>query len=169
MNLDWPGLLVGAGLGIPVGVVANMLYARYHANRLRAELRLKFGRIAGEYTAYQFPKNSEVIDLDQPIGECQLTYERENVLRLHYQELCADNVWEAEVWMETPYSGSMAWRYVRLGGQEPPREHRFGFKRCMVVEKPGRDGSCRMYLYLVGEGSFGNEALEKKLQAFDDN
>lgn len=161
MTLDWPNLVAGAGLGFMMGILANMWYGRYHANQARAELRKKYAPIAGTYTAYLFVKDSDNIDYDNPCGKCRITYEKENILHLHYEEIRHDHIWEAAAWMENPSFGSLAWRYVRLQGREPPSEHRYGFKRCIVTNGRGRNGEPRRYFYLEGEAPFGKEAMEK--------
>jgi hypothetical protein len=64
--------------------------------------------------------------------------------------------------MDTPGSGQMIWKYVMLDGNAPPREHRFGFKRCVISAGFGQHGEQRRYLYLLGEPPFGREVLEKQ-------
>ena len=166
MSLEWPNLLMGGVVGFVAGFLANAAYERYYARHATAELRRKYERIAGDYVAYPFlapPVNpaSDMIDFNRMIGTCKLIYQRENILLLQYTESEHPNAREALVWMETPFVGSMAWRYVRLNGRQPPAEHRFGFKRCVVSQALTRDGSIRQYLYLIGEPPFGREALEK--------
>lgn len=162
MNLDIPNLLVGTFLGFLAGIFSNMAFARYQDRQLRAKLKRKYEKIVGHYAAYPIGERSEEIVPGQQIGEVQITYEKENILRLQYREIHHDHAWEALLWMDTPHFGSMAWRYVRLGGREPPPEHRFGFKRCIAVEGVGRDNVARSFVYLVGHPTHGNEVLEKK-------
>lgn len=159
MNAEWWG---GVLTAFVIGFATNWAFARYIAYRTGAEIRRRFASVVGEYTAYPFPKGSEQIDFADPIGDCQIIHEKDNVLRLRYTERKHDHAWEAVVWMDTPYAGSMAWRYVRLFGKEPPAEHRFGFKRCQVLSKPGPDHKPQTYIYLIGEDTFGKEAWVKK-------
>ncbi len=167
MILDVPNLIAGGVIGFTLGVCANMLTARIAANGTKAELRRKYAGIAGDYTAFLFikdndKKETDKIDYDHPAGDCRITYEKENILCLHYQQKDQDSKWEAVVWMENPNFGTLAWRYIRLQGREPPAEHRFDFKRCIFSRGCGRDGNQRWYFYLLGNPPHGKEALEKK-------
>ena len=161
MALDWPSHFAAGMIGFCVGICANIAYGRCHAGLVRAELKRKYAGIAGDYTAYLFLEGSDKIDYEKPRGNCRITYEKENTFHLRYQEIEHDHTWEAVVWMETPFFGSLAWRYVRLRGHEPCPEHRHGFKRCIAGEGFGRNGEPRTYFYLEGEPPFGKEALEK--------
>jgi len=105
--------------------------------------------------------NSDKVNFDKVIGKVRITYEKDNLLLLHYQQTEEDNVWEAVVWMETPSFGSMVWQYTRLKGLEPPEEHRFDFKRCFVSDGFGRDGKRKRFFYIKGVPPFYKEAFEK--------
>jgi hypothetical protein len=163
MNLDIIPLVIGFVLGI----AANLLTNKVAEKRANAQLRRKYSPIVGEYTAYPFIKDAlqqetDRIDYDHPCGDCLITYEKEDILFLHYEERNEDNIWEAIVWMGNPNFGSMVWRYVKLRGRDQPIEHRFGFKRCVFSESQNQKGEKRWFFYLKGEDGFGREALEKK-------
>ncbi len=162
MPLDWTNLIAGGVTGFIAGFIANALYARYHIHRAKAELRRRFEGIAGEYVAYRFLDRTDYLDYDNPIGRVRLSYERENILLLHYEEINEPNVWEAVIWMETPFFGSMAWRYVKLAEEQPTTAHRYGFKRCVVSQAPDKNSRLRTYFYLLGEDGYGREAFEKQ-------
>jgi hypothetical protein len=163
MSSEWLMLIVGGAVSFPIGFVTNWLFERFRESRAKAELRRKYERLVGKYVAYGLPDKTEVIDYSKPIGSVQISYEKETVLRLHYQEVEHDNVWQAVVWMETPSSGSMAWRYTRLLGNDEPPENRMGHKQCLVAERPGREGKIRTHFFLIGERPrHENEALEKQ-------
>lgn len=157
------GLLVGFGLSL----AANLLTSWWLAFRAADANRQLFAGVVGRYVAYALG-DSEEINYDKPSGNCQISYQTANVLNLRYEEIEHANVWEAEIWMVSPFSGSMVWRYVRLVGTtptEPTPIHRFGFKRCAILDKQDRDGVMRKYFYLIGEAPFKKEALEKATQS----
>jgi len=162
MPLDLPNLVAGGVIGFMVGFCANAVYARYHTRRAKAELRRRFEGIAGDYVAYRFRDRSDYLDYDNPIGRVHLSYERENILLLRYEEINEPNIWEAVIWMETPSFGSMAWRYVKLAERQAAPAHRYGFKRCVFLEAPDKNNMLRPYFYLQGEDGYGREALEKQ-------
>jgi len=164
MSLDWPNLTAGGVIGFIVGFCANAAYARYHTRRAKAELKRRFEGIEGDYVAYRYLDRTDYLDYDNPIGRAHLSYERENILLLRYEEINEPNIWEAVIWMETPFFGSMAWRYVKLAEEQPATAHRYGFKRCVISEAPDKDGRLRSYFYLVGENEYGREALEKQVR-----
>ncbi len=158
--MDWPNLFVGFLLGF----CANLISAWIYVGFAKAGVRRKLQVIAGDYTAYPLKGGEEKPDdilYDNPNGKCRITYDKGNILRLRYEEIAQDNIWEAVIWMETPNFGSLAWRYLRLYGNQPPTEHRYGFKRCIFSEGRGRKGEPRWYFYLEGDPPYGKEALEK--------
>lgn len=146
-----------------MGFFTNLAFQRYLDYRSTREARRKFAVVAGKYTTHSFPKGTEEIDLVNRSGDCEIFHEKENVLRLRYQERTPDHAWEAVIWMDTPHAGSIAWRYVRLFGTEPPAEHRFGFKRCQIVNKTGPDDSLQTYIYVSGDNDgYGKELWVKE-------
>jgi len=160
MNFEW---WFGVLTSFAVGWAANWAFQWYLAYSATRADRQKYVAIAGKYTTHSFPKDSEQVDLVDPSGHCEITHEKENVLRLRYDELAVDHAWEATIWMDSPYAGSMAWRYVRFFGKEPPDEHRFGFKRCQVVSKPRQDGMPQTFIYVSGDNDgYGKELWTKQ-------
>ena len=152
--------VAGVILGFITNMITNEMAARRQARVAAAANEEKYAGLVGVYVA--FALDEEKINFDDPRGECRIEYAGGNILTLHYKEIKNDHVWEAEIWMASPFTGSMVWRYIRLFGTEPTPIHRFGFKRCATFEKLGRNGEMRKYFYLIGEDGFGKEALEKK-------
>ena len=156
--MDWLNLIVGFVLGIGASLFAWWIVNFFS----KAALRRRFQPIAGEYTAYPFmDKTSDKINYERTIGKVRITYKDSNVLQLYYMQTEEDSVWEAVVWMETPSFGSMVWQYTRLKGFQPPKEHRFDFKRCFVSDGFGRNGEPKKYFYIKGDPPFYKEAFEK--------
>jgi len=148
-------ILWGGVVGFLASLLATFCYARWLAHRQWK----RFEPICGTYKAYAIgEKGVEKIDYADQRGTCTIRYISDNVLFLHYKETQHEHIWQAYAWMETPTSGSLAWRYIKLAGA-PATDHKFGFTRCIFV-----DGSPKKYLYLVGDRvwGYGKEALEKQ-------
>jgi len=152
--------VAGVILGFVTNMITNELSARRQAKLAAAAIGEKYAGIIGDYIS--FPVNGNEINFDDPIGECRITYQGGHVLKLHYKEIKHDHIWEAEIWMVSPFTGSMVYRYIRLFGMEPTSTLNFGFKRCAIFDRLGHDGKIRKFFCLYGEGDYGKEALEKK-------
>jgi hypothetical protein len=153
--------VVGVICGFVSNLITNGISSRRHAKAAEAALAKQYSGIVGEYIA--FPVDGNEINFQDPIRDCRIDHLGGHVLKLRYKEKKNDHIWEAEIWMVSPFTGSMVFRYIRLFGQEPALSNNFGFKRCAVFERPGHDGAIRTFFCLYGEGDYGKEALEKKI------
>jgi len=162
VSLEFWVSLVAGFIG---GYVVNEIHWRRQLAAQAKVLRVKFKRVEGRYDAYPFRAeeplpDSDEVDFGRKIGDVTIRYEHDNVLTLDYKQVDGKNDWAATISMETPATGSMCWRYVRLGG-EVTAKHRIGFKRCFIGDGVNASDDAATFLYLYGEKGFTREALER--------
>jgi len=162
MDIHWSDIVLGhIFIGFIIGFAVAVFYESWAANRRWKRLRSE-ADIEGKYSAFLFRKDfGDIVDYSQISGDDEISYISENAFKLVHRET-SGNIWVGTIYMTTPRDGRLVWKYEKLDGQEPAAKHRFGFKRCLVATGVGQHGKPCRHFYLLGEGDYGNELLEKE-------
>lgn len=140
-------------LAISIGVSSSILaailtyIATYFYNK--HWYNNKYGRLAGNYKAYGYKKNTSEWELkEKPQGEAIITYIRKNILEIEVGSYKNNRYkWKGTIYMDSENHGSISWRYIKWKGEKYGcMNHKFGFKRVILVEDEHKK-----YFYLSPE------------------
>ena len=148
--------LLSLAIGVAGSLIASQLFLNWTRRREIETASRKFSGPEGTYTGYGYVQAGTQLAIDKPISEATIQYIGENALTIELAELPSKGSrWVGRISMENEQYGVVSWNYVSLHGRPvDPKEHRFGFKRLMYLQREGGK-----VVYLVGEEGYGKEIL----------
>jgi hypothetical protein len=152
-------LINDLGLGLISSFIASAITAFFIFAYTKRKHKKMFSKADGYFDGFSPLKENPRKLADKPASQAEISYERENRLRIKVIHDNGEKTWMGLITMENEHHGTIAWEYLNL----PNGEVEFGFKSCIVSGNgdkvllippaPSRD---------KGEIEYGREILIRK-------